>query len=140
MDFKKIGQIPGIGLQKESKPIEITRKSSPSSLNYVPKEYKKVAKDMEAEFAKLMIEKMKATVQKETENSTADEIYQSYLGQEYSKAMAQQNEGQGIQELILREIYPQRYRNQITYDSYLQRQKELVDRFKQNKIEIKADK
>ncbi|MDH5580371.1 MAG: rod-binding protein [Bdellovibrionales bacterium] len=126
----------GVALNKQKSPINIQRKSSKSNLEYVPEEIKKIARDMDSQFAKLMIQKMKATVSRNEEPSTANQIYESYMSDEYSKAMAQQNNGTGVQELILDQIYPHRYRNKITYEHYLQNQKDLIERFKRNKVDI----
>ncbi len=128
----------GIALQKQKRPIDVQRVKPSSNLQYVPEEVQKIAKDMDSQFARLMIEQMKGTISRTDEPSTANEIYEGYLNDEYSKAMAKQNSGKGLQEMILDQIYPQRYRNKITYDHYLKNQKDLVERFQKNKIKIEV--
>jgi len=128
----------GVALNKRNAPIDVHKKSTTSNLQYVPEEIKKIARDMDSQFAKLMIQKMKATISRNEEQSTANQIYEGYLSDEYSKAMAMQNNGSGVQELILDQIYPHRYRNKITYDHYLKNQKDLIERFNKNKIELEV--
>ena len=72
----------------------------------VPKPYLDVAKGMESQFARYMFEQMRKTVP-ESEQSTAQDFYNSMLDDERARLLAQRNEGKGLQRLILEQIYPQ---------------------------------
>ena len=68
--------------------------------------YLKVASSMEAEFLKLMLEKMQDTVTKDEKDSGEEAYYKSLLLRERANIMAARDKGIGIKELILDQIYP----------------------------------
>lgn len=68
--------------------------------------YKQVAKAMEKEFAQFMISKMRDTVDKHNPDGSELNYYNSLLDSEYADVMTNQNNGLGIQELILNQISP----------------------------------
>ena len=94
-----------------------------SDLEYVPRPYKDIAGGYETQFLKLMIDQMKKTVPENEQESTASEFYDDLLSGERAKIMAKQNEGMGLQELILDQIYPKRLRNEITYKNFAENKK-----------------
>ncbi len=80
------------------------------NIRQVPKEYLEVAKGMDAQFMEHLFQEMEKTVPHEEQESTAQEIYRSLLNHERAKTIAERNEGQGIQKLILDEIAPKQQR------------------------------
>ena len=93
------------------------------SRKYIPKTYKKLAKDMEQQFAKYMVEQMTKTVGKKESISPASNYYQDLLTDEYTKSLSKSNDDLGIQELILDDVYPKKFRNEANYSAYLEMQK-----------------
>ena len=62
---------------------------------------------------------MNKTVNKAESDSSASDYYKSLLDHERSKIMSKNQNGQGLQKLILDQIYPKRLRNELTYNHYL---------------------
>ena len=91
-------------------------------LEYVPDEYKKVAKGMETQFLEFMIGQMKKTVDHAEEPSSARNYYESLVTHERAKTMSERNDGKGIKKLILDQIYPRKFRNKHAFQAYTQRQ------------------
>ncbi len=87
---------------------------------FIPDEYKSVADGMEQQFAQIVFGEMNKTVEKTAEESTAEQYYNSLLLEQQSKATAQDpSGGLGIKRAILDQIYPERMRNEVTYNQYL---------------------
>ena len=93
------------------------------STRYVPDEFKNVAKDLESQFAELMLKEMNKAAEPSQEASTAENIYNELLTTERSKALSENKGGLGLQNMILDQIYPKRLRNEITYEAQLKRKK-----------------
>lgn len=81
-------------------------------LENIPKPYRDVAKGMETQFAKLMIEQMNKTVDKTESQSSAAKYYQSLTNQKRAELMAS-GDGLGLQKVILDQIYPKHLRGNI---------------------------
>lgn len=91
---------------------------------YIPEDHKKFAKAMESQFAELMLKEMHKAVGKKDMNQ-AEKIYESMLLKERSKSMADNKES-AIQELILKEVYPEKFRNKQNFDHYQQNQNKFI--------------
>jgi len=79
----------------------------------IPTAYKNIATGMERQFLEYMLEKMKSTISDE-EPSTAQNYYDGLQTSEQAKVLAEKNEGMGIQEMILNQIYPKHKRNALS--------------------------
>ena len=88
---------------------------------YIPDDHKEFAKKLEAQFAQLMFKEMQKTVATNGQNSTANEFYDSLMLQERAKAMSERGDSK-IQNMLLDEIYPKKFRNKANYDLYAQSQ------------------
>jgi Rod binding domain-containing protein len=117
----KINSPTSLGFQFKDtkKPIDYPANKKINDYNYIPEPYKKVARNMEGEFIKLMLNKMQDTVGLEEEKDSATQYYQDLLLDERSKIMSKKDRGLGLQEVILNEIYPKRMRNETSYNNYL---------------------
>lgn len=73
---------------------------------HIPEAYRNVAKGMEKQFARFMLDQMQKTVDTASPDSTATNYYKSMTNDEYSKILSEQDGGLGIQEMILRQIVP----------------------------------
>ena len=74
--------------------------------------YRKVAKKMEENFLNFLIEKMRQAAPLTEDKSTSMSYYKGLLDQQRAKIMADSNGGVGIQDVILRQIAPERYKAQ----------------------------
>lgn len=90
----------------------------PSNNHLIPNEFKKVAKGMEEQFSKIMIEQMQKASGQEEPDSTAMNYYKSLLDDQYSQLWSRQNEGEGLQQLILDQIYPREKRTMENLEMY----------------------
>ncbi len=98
-------EIPGkIPLNLQNQPV--------GKKENIPKPYRNIASGMERQFLEYMLEKMKATISEE-EQSTSQNYYNALQNSEQAKAIAENDEGLGIQELILNQIYPKSRRNAL---------------------------
>lgn len=77
----------------------------------VPKQYLEVAKGMETQFINHMLGEMRKTVKSETPEAPGEAYYKSVLDYERSKQMADTENGVGLKDLILDQIYPKNMRN-----------------------------
>jgi Rod binding domain-containing protein len=75
------------------------------SARAIPKEYVEVAQGMETQFIYEMLKEMKKTIPSESPKSSSESYYESLQDFERAKIMADQ--GLGIKEMILKQIYPQ---------------------------------
>jgi Rod binding domain-containing protein len=87
------------------------------STDYIPKEFKEVASSMEKQFIEHMLEQMeKTTGQKE--ESTANNYYKGLQRTERSEIISNLSAEGSLKELILDQIYPQKFRNETSYNAY----------------------
>ena len=98
---------------------------------YIPDDHKEFAKNLEAQFSQLMFKEMQKAVPKTGTSNTANQFYDSLMLQERAKAMSERG-GSKIQEMLLDEVYPQKFRNKANYDQYAQSK----NRFNDQKIEM----
>jgi Rod binding domain-containing protein len=97
----------------------------------VPEAYLKVAKGMETQFINHMLGEMRKTVKSETPEAPGEAYYKSMLDYERSKMMADTENGVGLKDLILDQIYPQNLRNaQNTSANATQMYKKVQDMHK----------
>lgn len=97
--------------------------SRTSNYKYIPKEYLNIAAAQEAQYMEFMIKKMNKTIGKEEKQGGALDYYNSLLDTKRANEMAVRNRGNGLQKTILDQIYPNRLRNEITYNYYLAKEK-----------------
>lgn len=86
---------------------------------------------MEKQFADFMVEQMMKTVGDETENQ-AESYYKSLMNSERSDALTKNSGGLGVQDLILDEIYPRKFRNEAAFAAYNQQ----LNKLRKNQIEM----
>lgn len=94
-------------------------KQSPANKQFIPEDYKKVARGIEKQFAEEMLRQMTKTTGA-TEGGTDAKFYRSLMESERAQALTQNNGGLGIQDMILDEIYPKRMRNELALRQYEQ--------------------
>lgn len=102
---------------------------------YVPKEYIKVAKGLEQQFAQYMIEQMHNSIGQEEQDSSMS-YYQELNQKEQAKQLTNVKNGLGLQKLILDEIYPEKFRNPEAIEAFNQHQAQAI--YKRNKIEMEG--
>ncbi|MBI2521343.1 MAG: rod-binding protein [Bdellovibrio sp.] len=93
-------------------------KRDSNGIEYIPKDYVAVAESQEANFLKLMFDEMHKSIEHAEDPSSAEDIYQSLLTDERAKALAAHPNGVGIKNLILDQIYPQKFRSKEAYEAY----------------------
>lgn len=76
----------------------------------IPKEYLDVADGMETQFINHMLNEMRKTVNTAEKDSNASEYYKSLMDFERAKIMAKTENGIGLKEVILDQIYPKHMR------------------------------
>ena len=113
--------------QIQNKNVEL-KKSSSKGHEFIPEDHKKFAKAMESQFAELMLKEMQKSVGSKDTNQ-AQQIYESMLLKERAKNMSD-NKDSAIQELILSEVYPQKFRNKQNFEMYQASQ----NKFKKNAV------
>lgn len=91
--------------------------SSGSANEYIPKEYRDVAKGMEQQFIEYMISQMEKTTGN-SDKSVSNSYYKSLLNTERAKVISEHNAGLGLQEMILEQIYPKKFRNKEAFNQY----------------------
>ena len=122
-----------INLNSGREKMDISNKSSPISIDnhqrknisddhkFIPKDYKELAGNMESQFAKLMLDQMNNTVDRsEGENDSATNIYRDLLTNEQADLLSKNNDGLGLQDIVLDQIYPKKFRNQANLNAYLE--------------------
>jgi Rod binding domain-containing protein len=97
---------------------QVQNRQVKSDEQYVPTKFKKVASAMESQFAEFMLQQMQKTVNRNTADDSSSKYYKSLMNTERAKTLANQNGGLGIQKMILEQIYPKRYRNEIAFNHY----------------------
>ena len=91
---------------------------------YVPKEYRDVARGMEQQFIEYMIGQMEKTTGN-SDSSISNNYYKSLLNTERAKIISDHNSGLGLQEVILEQIYPKKFRNKEAFN-YYKKQSEII--------------
>ena len=70
------------------------------------KKYDEIAQGMETQFNEYMLSQMKKSINKEEEDSSATNYYNSLLDSERAKIMSENNGGLGLKKMILEQILP----------------------------------
>lgn len=76
----------------------------------IPKEYLKIAEGMEAQYINHMLNELDKTIIQENPDTAAQKYYKSLVNSERAQIMAQSENGIGIKDLILDQIYPQQFK------------------------------
>lgn len=121
----------GISTEKAEAPKEIQDQNvkKVDDRKYIPKEFVKVAKGLEQQFAEMMINEMnKTTGDDGTNDGVGMDYYKSLQNTERAKTLTEQNQ-LGLQDLILDQIYPKRMRNEMALQQY---QKSMERKFNHN--------
>ncbi|MBT3584155.1 MAG: hypothetical protein HN509_04575 [Halobacteriovoraceae bacterium] len=118
VDFKNV-QIDnirsrGIAVDQKSKAKPKVLKND--GLEYVPEMYKAAARGQEEQFAAMMIDQMNKTIDRSKPDDSATDYYRQLLKGEQAKMMTETNKGQGLQKVILDQIYPHDQRNKFTFN------------------------
>jgi Rod binding domain-containing protein len=79
----------------------------------IPKAYMEVAKGMETQFINHMFNELRKTVQKNEPESQASQYYKSMQDYERSKILSGTDNGIGLKDMILDEIYPKHLRQKV---------------------------
>lgn len=93
-------------------------KALPENRHYIPEDFKNFAEGQEKVFAQFLLKEFHKSIPKNTDNSTAGGIYESWMIDEQSDALSKSKDGIGIKDLILEEIYPREQRTKMRYDHY----------------------
>jgi restriction endonuclease len=99
-----------------------TKKTAEDQKKYIPKKYTEFAQGMEQQFAKYMVEQMNKSSGQSQKMDTASSYYKDLLTNEHTKALTETNNGLGIQDLILDDVYPKKFRNEAAFNAYNQHQ------------------
>lgn len=79
----------------------------------IPKQYLEVAEGMEAQYINYMMNELNKSVQSESPESSAEKYYKSLINSERAEIMAKTDNGVGIKDLVLDQIYPQHMRRPV---------------------------
>ena len=85
---------------------------------YVPNKFIEVAENLESQFINHMLKQMETTIGEKKESS-AENYYKDLQTTERSKIMAKDSGEGGLKDLILNQIYPEHYRNELTYNAVM---------------------
>ena len=91
----------------------------------IPKEYLKIAESMEAQYINHMLAELDKTIIQENPDTAAQKYYKSLVQSERAQIMAKSENGIGIKDLILDQIYPQHMRRPIN-------NKHAINQYQQN--------
>lgn len=110
-----------ISSQQQIQPAQNVQKNvaRKNDFSKIPAPYVDVAKKMESEFAKMMIEKMKSSMGKSEDSDSAQDFYDSLMTQEQAESLTKR-EGLGVAQMILEQIYPVSKRTDQNMQAYLQ--------------------
>ena len=106
--------------------------TKPENLHLIPEKYRDFARNYEKQFAEYMVDQMDKTVT-HSDTSTAGNYYRSLINKEMAGQMAKHNNGLGLQNMILDQVYPRRFRNEITYNAMLNKSND------KNKVSIQKN-
>jgi Rod binding domain-containing protein len=110
-----------VSLPINSELQQIMRNNNSSSKEFIPEPFLEVAQGMEKQFAEFMVQEMQKTIG-DSDVSTGMDYYKSLLSSEYADALSKNENGLGIQDLILNQIYPKNMRSELAYNHYKQQQ------------------
>lgn len=109
---------PHIHVPKTTQDQSGARIHNPNNLKHdkhagIPKPYMDIAEGMEAQFINHMLTELEKTVRKEKPDSQAEAYYKSLLNNERADIMAKTENGIGLKDMILDQIYPKYMRRPI---------------------------
>lgn len=142
-DSKITNNLPqnvGLSVNKQVTPRSLDQGPKIDDRQYIPKQYKEVAANMEQQFAEMMIDQMSRTVdESESEGGGMGmDYYKSLQKSERAKTMTAQN-NLGLQDMILNQIYPTRLRNEMALKHYEAQNNRIHQNLPSYKIDRKAD-
>lgn len=105
-----------------------------NNYQYVPSKFIEVAESLETQFINHMLKQMEATTGEE-EGSTAENYYKDLQTTERSKMMSRVSDSGSLKDLILNQIYPEQYRNEVTYNAIMNQQE--ANKMYGNQIKMK---
>ncbi len=117
MSGTNLDSLPNRGISLQSKKSQSLDYKPIDDRKYIPKQYKEVAENMEAQFAEEMIKQMNQTVDETSGEDSGMDYYKSIQTSDRAKMMASQN-NLGLQNVILDQIYPKRLRNEVSLKQY----------------------
>lgn len=132
--------LPGIAINNQAKPKAIDQGPKVDDRQYIPKQYKEVAANMEQQFAEMMLDQMSRTVDEAEAESggMGMDYYKSLQKSERAKTMTAQN-NLGLQDMILNQIYPKRMRNEMALKNYEAQNDRIHHNLPSYKIDRKTD-
>lgn len=129
----------GLALQRELKPKDVMPAKVIDDTQFIPDQFKEVARSMEEQFVQVMLEQMDRTVDQTDEaNSAGMDYYKSLEKMERAKIMTSQN-NLGLQNMVLDQIYPKRMRNEMALKHYQAQNAGIHQNLPSYKIDKKAD-
>ncbi|MBC74869.1 MAG: hypothetical protein CME64_02525 [Halobacteriovoraceae bacterium] len=90
--------------------MQARAKKSAEKYQNIPKEYMDVAQGMETQFINHMLNEMRKSVKSTEPDSSATKYYKSLMDHERAKIMAETENGIGLKDVILDQIYPKHMR------------------------------
>lgn len=90
--------------------MQARAKQKAAKYENVPKEYLKVAEGMETQFINHMLTEMRKSVHSAKQDSNAEAYYKSLTDYERAKIMTKTENGLGLKDVILDQIYPKHMR------------------------------
>ena len=107
-------------------------------LKYVPEDFKKVAGGLEQQFVEYMLKQMNKSIGKGSTEGSAMDYYKDLQNTEQAKTLTNTNNGVGVQELILNQIYPKKFRNAQAMAAFSKDKNSRL--IKRNNIEMEGPK
>ena len=90
--------------------LQARAKHQAAKYENIPKEYMDVAEGMETQFINHMLTEMRKSVHQARKDSNAEAYYKSLTDYERAKIMTKAENGVGLKDLILDQIYPKHMR------------------------------
>lgn len=129
----------GLEVNPEKKAVGLNQKPKVDDTQYVPQQFKDVAKSMEEQFVQIMLDQMEKTVDSsEATDGAGMDFYKSLEKSERAKIMTAQN-NLGLQGLVLDQIYPKRLRNEMAMKHYQAQNAQIHQKLPSYKIDRKTD-
>ena len=130
----------GIAVNNQQKPKDLNQNKKIDDTQYIPKQYKEVAANMEQQFAEMMLDQMARTVEESepSDGGMGMDFYKSLEKSERAKAMTEQKT-LGLQNMILDQIYPKRQRTEMALKQYEAQANRIHQNLPSYKIDRKTD-
>lgn len=129
----------GLETNPEKKAMGLVKKPNVDDTQYVPQQYKDVARSMEEQFVTIMLDQMEKTVDSsEGGDGAGMDFYKSLEKSERAKIMTSQN-NLGLQGMVLDQIYPKRLRNEMALKHYEAQNSQIHQKLPSYKIDRKTD-